>query len=192
MNLSLQGIGISEMVLKGVWGSSRCVGMEKGLWRWNAWSLQIRLMQLGWTWVRLAQTQSVSRHAWVINCSCTAFISININGKATRCLVWYGELMDILVDTNERRDLNVCVDATQLGSLLCYLEFVFLNFHYFTFWILDSPFACLLLIYFFLFFFQQLTLGSPKVFLATRGSWLLLYHLLLCHCFWYPSQPIYV
>ena len=120
------------------------------------------------------------------NCSCTAFFSMNIDGKAAHCLLWYGELMDILENTYKRSDLNIRVDATQLGSLLRYLEFVFLNIHYFTFGILDSLFACLLLI----FFFQQLTLGSPNVFLAARGSWLLLYHLLLCHCFWYPSQPM--
>ena len=81
----------------------------------------------------MTSSDSECEQACLSNCSCTAFISMNIDGKATRCLVWYGELMDILGDANEQWDLNIRVDATQLGSLLCYLEFVFLNFHYFTF-----------------------------------------------------------
>ena len=94
----------------------------------------------------MTSSDSECEQACLSNCSCTAFISMNIDGKATRCLVWYSELMDILGDTNERWDLNIHVDATQLGSLLCYLEFAFLNFHYFTFGIFDS-----LLFYFFFF-----------------------------------------
>ena len=43
---------------------------------------------------------------------------MNIDGKGTGCLAWYGELMDILQFTEEGSELNVRVDATELGSIL--------------------------------------------------------------------------
>ena len=54
---------------------------------------------------------------------------MNIDGNGTSCLAWYGELIDISENSYESWDLNVRVDATELGDLLHLLAF-FVNFHY--------------------------------------------------------------
>ncbi|KAF2317374.1 hypothetical protein GH714_020920 [Hevea brasiliensis] len=47
------------------------------------------------------------------NCSCSAYASINIAGKETGCLTWYGILMDT-VHNWEEYDIYVRVDAVEL------------------------------------------------------------------------------
>jgi hypothetical protein len=148
------------------------------------------------TWIDMSMSSTECEQACLSNCSCTAFTSVNIDGKGTGCLVWNGELMDILENSRKRWVLNVRVDANELGSLLCLLSF-FVNFHFSLFQLLDSTGldlvcfylfcgCCCCFLFLFLPFLQLLTQGSPKVFLEKRGSWLLLYYLLLCHCFWHP------
>ncbi|XP_075664831.1 G-type lectin S-receptor-like serine/threonine-protein kinase RKS1 isoform X3 [Castanea sativa] len=61
---------------------------------------------------------SECEQACLMNCSCTAFTTMNIDGKGTSCLAWYGELMDILEYTGEGSDLNVRVDAIELAKYL--------------------------------------------------------------------------
>ena len=70
-----------------------------------------------------SMSSSECEQACLTNCSCTAFISMNIDGKGTGCLAWYGELMDILQFTDVGLELNVRVDATELGSVLHLLSF---------------------------------------------------------------------
>ena len=69
-------------------------------------------------WISTSMSSSECEQACLTNCSCTAFTSMNIDGKGTGCLAWYGELMDILQFTEEGSELNVRVDATELGSIL--------------------------------------------------------------------------
>ena len=74
-------------------------------------------------WISTSMTSSECEQACLTNCSCTAFTSTNIDGKGTGCLAWYGELMDILQFTDVGLELNVRVDATELGSVLHLLAF---------------------------------------------------------------------
>ncbi|XP_050289092.1 G-type lectin S-receptor-like serine/threonine-protein kinase RKS1 [Quercus robur] len=67
-------------------------------------------------WMEMSMSSSECEQACLSNCSCTAFTSMNIDGKGTRCLAWYGELMDILENTYERWDLHVRVDAMELAT----------------------------------------------------------------------------
>ncbi|XP_050288888.1 G-type lectin S-receptor-like serine/threonine-protein kinase RKS1 [Quercus robur] len=67
-------------------------------------------------WMDMSMSSSECEKACLSNCSCTAFTSMNIDGKGTRCLAWYGELMDISENTLEPWDLNVRVDATELAT----------------------------------------------------------------------------
>ncbi|KAF2318241.1 hypothetical protein GH714_003488 [Hevea brasiliensis] len=48
------------------------------------------------------------------NCSCSAYASINIAGKETGCLTWYGILMDTVHNWEEGYDIYVRVDAVEL------------------------------------------------------------------------------
>ena len=91
---------------------------------------------------------------------------MNIDGNGTSCLAWYGELIDISENSLLRWDVNVRVDATELGGLLHLLAF-FINFQFCLFQLTDRG------LMFFFFVLQLLTQGSPMVFLATRRSWLL-------------------
>uniref|UniRef100_A0A7N2LUY9 Uncharacterized protein n=1 Tax=Quercus lobata TaxID=97700 RepID=A0A7N2LUY9_QUELO len=64
----------------------------------------------------MSMSSSKCEQACLNNCSCTAFISMNIDGIGTRCLAWYGELMDIVEYSYEVWDLNVRVDAKELAT----------------------------------------------------------------------------
>ncbi|KAL4628675.1 hypothetical protein ACB092_05G257200 [Castanea dentata] len=67
-------------------------------------------------WMDQSMSSSECEQACLRNCSCTAFISMNIDGKGTRCLAWYGELVDVSENSFQRWDLNVRVDATELAT----------------------------------------------------------------------------
>ncbi|XP_050288861.1 G-type lectin S-receptor-like serine/threonine-protein kinase RKS1 isoform X1 [Quercus robur] len=67
-------------------------------------------------WMDMSMSSSECEQACLRNCSCTAFLSINIDGKGTSCLAWYGELIDISESSYEMWDLNVRVDATELAA----------------------------------------------------------------------------
>ncbi|XP_023873524.2 G-type lectin S-receptor-like serine/threonine-protein kinase RKS1 [Quercus suber] len=64
----------------------------------------------------MSMSSSECEQACLRNCSCTAFASMNIDGKGTSCLAWYGELIDVSENSYERWDLNVRVDATELAT----------------------------------------------------------------------------
>ncbi|XP_040375334.1 G-type lectin S-receptor-like serine/threonine-protein kinase RKS1 [Rosa chinensis] len=49
------------------------------------------------------------------NCSCTAYLSIEYEGLVD-CLIWYDDLMDILVYTERGRELYVRVNKTELAA----------------------------------------------------------------------------
>ncbi|GMY37024.1 G-type lectin S-receptor-like serine/threonine-protein kinase RKS1 [Fagus crenata] len=68
------------------------------------------------TWIDMSMSSTECEQACLSNCSCTAFSSINIDGKGTGCLVWNGELMDILESSNKWWVLNVRVDANELAT----------------------------------------------------------------------------
>ncbi|KAF3959053.1 hypothetical protein CMV_016099 [Castanea mollissima] len=67
-------------------------------------------------WMDMSMSSSECEQACLSNCSCTAFISIDIDGKGTGCLAWYGELVDILENSDEGWDLNIRVDASELAK----------------------------------------------------------------------------
>ncbi|KAF2309179.1 hypothetical protein GH714_001060 [Hevea brasiliensis] len=52
------------------------------------------------------------------NCSCSAYASIDIAGKGTGCLAWYGELMDTVDNKDEGYDIYVRVDAIELADIV--------------------------------------------------------------------------
>ncbi|GMY37023.1 G-type lectin S-receptor-like serine/threonine-protein kinase RKS1 [Fagus crenata] len=68
------------------------------------------------TWMEMSMSYSECEQACLNNCSCTAFTSMNIDGKGTGCLAWYGELMDILENSEKLWVLNVRVDANELAA----------------------------------------------------------------------------
>ena len=90
-------------------------------------------------WIGMSMSSSECEQACLTNCSCTAFSSINIDGKGTGCLAWYGELVDILQYTDVGPDLNVRVDATELGNLLSSHFHKLL--HFFLFSVFSSSFS---------------------------------------------------
>ncbi|XP_021668412.2 G-type lectin S-receptor-like serine/threonine-protein kinase At1g11410 isoform X5 [Hevea brasiliensis] len=51
------------------------------------------------------------------NCSCSAYASIDIAGKETGCLTWYGKLMDTVQNREEGYDIYVRVDAVELAEI---------------------------------------------------------------------------
>ncbi|KAM3699302.1 hypothetical protein ACB094_05G015400 [Castanea mollissima] len=93
-------------------GSEGCVRKNSGFSRLN-----LPDSSFDAAWIGMSMSSSECEQACLTNCSCTAFTSMNIDGKGTGCLAWYGELMDILQFTDEGSELNVRVDATELGTV---------------------------------------------------------------------------
>ncbi|KAM3747033.1 hypothetical protein ACB098_05G007900 [Castanea mollissima] len=69
-------------------------------------------------WTGMGMGRFECEQACLMNCSCTAFTIMNIDGKGTNCLAWYGELMDILEYAYEGSDLIVRVDAIELAKYI--------------------------------------------------------------------------
>ena len=112
------------------YGSEGCVRKNLGLSMCKNGEGYVKLERLNIpdssidaAWISTSMSSSECEQACLTNCSCTAFTSMNIDGKGTGCLAWYGELMDILQFTEEGSELNVRVDATELGSILHLLAF---------------------------------------------------------------------
>nr|POE65825.1 g-type lectin s-receptor-like serine/threonine-protein kinase rks1 [Quercus suber] len=53
-------------------------------------------------WMDTSMSSSECEQACLRNCSCTAFAGMNIDGKGTSCLAWYGELIDVSENSFER------------------------------------------------------------------------------------------
>ncbi|KAK4591365.1 hypothetical protein RGQ29_021537 [Quercus rubra] len=66
--------------------------------------------------IGMSMSSSECEQACLMNCSCTAFTSMNTDGKGTGCLAWYGELIDIVQLTDAGSELNVRVDAIELAK----------------------------------------------------------------------------
>ena len=61
------------------------------------------------------------------NCSCTAYASFDVRGGGSRCLLWFGSLIDTREFSEGGQDLYITMATTELGtiSLLVYsLNFV--------------------------------------------------------------------
>jgi hypothetical protein len=89
-------------------------------------------------WVGMSMSSAECEKACLMNCSCTAYVSLDINGTGTGCLAYYGKLVDGSVNTDEGWDLNLRVDAAELGTLLF---FHFLKFSVLFFSFLGSRFT---------------------------------------------------
>jgi hypothetical protein len=80
-------------------------------------------------WVGMSMSSAECEKACLNNCNCTAYVSVDLNGTGTGCLTYYGDLMDSSVDDDDGGELNVRVDAIELGILfLHFREFSFFFF----------------------------------------------------------------
>jgi hypothetical protein len=58
------------------------------------------------------------------NCSCTAYANLDSRGEGSGCLVWFGNLVDIIV-LDGGQDLYVRMPASELGTILVLLLFFY-------------------------------------------------------------------
>ena len=65
--------------------------------------------------VNMNMSLEAYREACLKDCSCSAYETANVSGSGSRCLSWYGDLMDIGVLPEGGQDLYVHVDAKTLG-----------------------------------------------------------------------------
>ncbi|CAN1319145.1 G-type lectin S-receptor-like serine/threonine-protein kinase RKS1 [Linum perenne] len=68
-------------------------------------------------WVDMATSKLTCEGECRKNCNCSAYGSINIEGKGTSCLTWYGKLLDTVFFL-QGRDFYVRVDAIELADYL--------------------------------------------------------------------------
>ncbi|KAG8639746.1 G-type lectin S-receptor-like serine/threonine-protein kinase RKS1 isoform X2 [Manihot esculenta] len=71
----------------------------------------------GAVWLDLNMTPIDCEQECRRNCSCSAYASIDIAGKGTGCLAWYGELTDVVDNKDEGYDIYVRVDAIELAEI---------------------------------------------------------------------------
>ncbi|KAK3025356.1 hypothetical protein RJ639_043865 [Escallonia herrerae] len=55
------------------------------------------------------------------NCSCMAVANLDIKGRGSGCIMWFGDLMDIreLVEPGSEQDMYIRMPASELGTGLC-------------------------------------------------------------------------
>ncbi|XP_043806213.1 G-type lectin S-receptor-like serine/threonine-protein kinase RKS1 isoform X2 [Manihot esculenta] len=68
-------------------------------------------------WVALNMAPTDCEQECRRNCSCSAYANIDIAGKGTGCLAWYGELMDTVDNEDAGYDIYVRVDALELAEI---------------------------------------------------------------------------
>jgi hypothetical protein len=73
-------------------------------------------------WVGMSMSSAECEKACLNNCTCTAYVSVDLNGTGTGCLGYYGELMDSTAGEDEGWELNVRADATELGILFLHFS----------------------------------------------------------------------
>ncbi|CAN1319144.1 G-type lectin S-receptor-like serine/threonine-protein kinase RKS1 [Linum perenne] len=69
-------------------------------------------------WVDMATSKLDCEGECRKNCNCSAYGSINIQGKGTGCLTWYGKLLDTVFFPLQGYDFYVRVDALELADYL--------------------------------------------------------------------------
>jgi hypothetical protein len=67
------------------------------------------------------------------NCSCTAYSNLDIRGEGSGCLVWFGNLVDITVMTEGGQDFYVRMAASEIGTILVFQFYIFLDLSGFSF-----------------------------------------------------------
>ncbi|XP_020541039.1 G-type lectin S-receptor-like serine/threonine-protein kinase RKS1 isoform X1 [Jatropha curcas] len=67
-------------------------------------------------WVDLKTSHMGCEQECKKNCSCSAYASIDVAGKGSGCLAWYGQLWDTVDHVYEPYDLYVRVDAVELAE----------------------------------------------------------------------------
>ncbi|KAM5556050.1 hypothetical protein ABKV19_023778 [Rosa sericea] len=75
----------------------------------------IKLPESSRAQVNLNVTLKECEHECLRNCSCTAYCNV-VNGETSRCVTWYGDLMDAKMLPANAQDLYVRVDATVLAQ----------------------------------------------------------------------------
>ncbi|XP_050208520.1 G-type lectin S-receptor-like serine/threonine-protein kinase RKS1 isoform X4 [Mercurialis annua] len=68
------------------------------------------------TWFETITSREGCEEQCKRNCSCSAFAIIDIVGKGSGCLVWFGELIDTTYLVDSGFNLNVRVDALELAA----------------------------------------------------------------------------
>ncbi|PRQ34197.1 putative protein kinase RLK-Pelle-DLSV family [Rosa chinensis] len=65
--------------------------------------------------VNMSMSLELCRQKCLIDCSCTAYMSVEDRGGGIRCVTWHGDLMDVRT-FSDGQDLYVRVDATSLAQ----------------------------------------------------------------------------
>jgi hypothetical protein len=52
------------------------------------------------------------------NCSCMAYANMDVRGRGSGCLLWFGDLIDLREFVNTGQDLYIRMAASYLGTLM--------------------------------------------------------------------------
>ncbi|KAJ8628282.1 hypothetical protein MRB53_021589 [Persea americana] len=77
---------------------------------------RVKLPDTSRSWVEPSWSLKACEVECLSNCSCTAYASADVGGDGRGCLIWYGNLSDLKVYSNEGQELYIRVAASELDK----------------------------------------------------------------------------
>lgn len=73
------------------------------------------------SWYNASMNLKECKRICLKNCSSTAYAKTNISGRASGCLLWFGDLIDIREQEESAQDLYVRMAASESGKrIICF------------------------------------------------------------------------
>jgi hypothetical protein len=92
----------------------------------------VKLPDTSSSWYDKSMSLSECEEMCLKNCSCTAYASLDVRGRGSGCLLWFGSLVDIREFAEGGQDLYIRMATSELGTIslfsMDFSEFVSLYF----------------------------------------------------------------
>ncbi|XP_061983728.1 G-type lectin S-receptor-like serine/threonine-protein kinase At4g27290 [Populus nigra] len=76
----------------------------------------VKLPQTNTSWFNKSMNLEECKHMCLKNCSCTAYSNLDIRDGGSGCLLWFGDLVDTRVFSQNEQDIYIRMAASELGN----------------------------------------------------------------------------
>ena len=81
----------------------------------------VKLLETSSSWFDRNMSLKKCEEMFLENCSCKAYANLDIRNGGSGCLLWFADLVDLVVLQMDGQDLYICVAASVLGILFAFL-----------------------------------------------------------------------
>jgi len=76
----------------------------------------VKLPQTNTSWFNKSMNLQECKYMCLKNCSCTAYSNLDIRDGGSGCLLWFGDLVDTRVFSQNEQDIYIRMAASELGT----------------------------------------------------------------------------